>query len=216
MAARLGNRAEPIPQKVRSRERVDLRSYERQGVDTIPTVHMGPAVAQMERRRVQTNIGNLNRDIRAANRLLRTIRDTIRLLQEWIFALLEARRRLIEEFNAEPPTLSGLLQKYAPQETEGIVYLNEHHIQTAEELNHTLQETESRVTLTSAKMKNAEKRLRTISDILRANETYEKYKGVHDELKNYGGKDEKKNIRKIIKRSLMPTIEHCGISKKWV
>ena len=164
---------------VQSNERIDLRSYERQGVDIIPTVHMGPAVAQMERRGVQTNIGNLNRDIRAANRLLRTIRDTIRLLQEWIFALLEARRRLIEELNAEPPTLAGLLQKYAPHETEGIAYLNEHHIQTAEELDRALQETESRVTLTSAKMKNTEKRLRTISDILRANETCEQYEAVH-------------------------------------
>ena len=36
---------------VQSNERVDLRSYERQGVDTIPTVHMGPAVTQMEQRR---------------------------------------------------------------------------------------------------------------------------------------------------------------------
>ena len=43
-------------------ERLDLRSYERQGLDVIPTVHMGPAVVQMERRGIQTNIGNLNRE----------------------------------------------------------------------------------------------------------------------------------------------------------
>ena len=60
---------------VQSKERVDLRSYERQGVDTIPTVHMGPAVAQMEQRGIQTNIGNLNRDIRTVNRLLGSIRE---------------------------------------------------------------------------------------------------------------------------------------------
>ena len=40
-------------------ERLDLRSYERQGIDKIPTVHMGPAVSQMEKRGIQTNIGNL-------------------------------------------------------------------------------------------------------------------------------------------------------------
>ena len=51
-------------------ERLDLRSYERQGLDKIPTVHMGPAVSQMEKRGIQTNIGNLNRDITAANRLI--------------------------------------------------------------------------------------------------------------------------------------------------
>ena len=38
-------------------ERLDLRSYERQGLDKIPTVHMGPAVSQMEKRGIQTNIG---------------------------------------------------------------------------------------------------------------------------------------------------------------
>ena len=38
-------------------ERVDLRSYARQGLDIIPTVHEGAAVRQMEKRGIQTNIG---------------------------------------------------------------------------------------------------------------------------------------------------------------
>jgi hypothetical protein len=45
-------------------ERVDLRSYERQGIDTVPTVHMGPAVTQMEKRGMVTIVGTLNRDIK--------------------------------------------------------------------------------------------------------------------------------------------------------
>ena len=40
-------------------ERVDLRSYARQGLDIVPTVHEGAAVRQMEKRGIQTNIGNL-------------------------------------------------------------------------------------------------------------------------------------------------------------
>ena len=44
-------------------ERVDLRSYARQGLDIVPTVHEGAAVWQMEKRGIQTNIGNLNREI---------------------------------------------------------------------------------------------------------------------------------------------------------
>ena len=62
-------------------ERLDLRSYERQGLDKIPTVHMGPAVSQMEKRGRQTNIGNLNRDITAANRLMQSIRQMVRHLK---------------------------------------------------------------------------------------------------------------------------------------
>ena len=51
---------------VGSPERVDLRSYERQGLDILPTVHMGAAVTQMERRGIETNIGNLNHHQRLA------------------------------------------------------------------------------------------------------------------------------------------------------
>ncbi len=36
-------------------ERVDLRSYARQGIDIVPTVHEGAAVRQMEQRGIQTN-----------------------------------------------------------------------------------------------------------------------------------------------------------------
>ena len=38
-------------------ERVDLRSFERQGIQQIPTVHLGPAVHQMEKRGVETFLG---------------------------------------------------------------------------------------------------------------------------------------------------------------
>ena len=58
-----------------SPERLDLRSYVRQGIDKIPTVHMGPAVSQLEKKGIQTNIGNLNRDIKAANSLMQSIRQ---------------------------------------------------------------------------------------------------------------------------------------------
>ena len=37
-------------------ERLDLRSYARQGIEQIPTVHMGPAACQMEKKGIQTNI----------------------------------------------------------------------------------------------------------------------------------------------------------------
>ena len=74
-------------------ERLDLRSYERQGLDKIPTVHMGPAVSQMEKRGIQTNIGNLNRDITAANRLMQSIRQMVRHLKGWIADLKEKKAR---------------------------------------------------------------------------------------------------------------------------
>ena len=94
-------------------ERVDLRSYERQGLDIIPTVHEGAAVRQMEKRGIQTNIGNLNREIRAANNLMKSIRQLIQNLKGWITELGEKRKELLAQKAAEEAThLPNLLMKY--------------------------------------------------------------------------------------------------------
>ena len=64
-------------------ERIDHRSYKRQGVDKIPTVHMGPAASQMERRGIVTEKGNINREIAADNKLLKEIKARITRLYNW-------------------------------------------------------------------------------------------------------------------------------------
>ena len=94
-------------------ERVALRSFERQGIQQIPTVHLGPAVHQMEKRGVETFLGNLNRDIRAANSLMQSIRSAIRGLQRWIADLTEKKQLLLDALEkAKEPTLSDLLVDY--------------------------------------------------------------------------------------------------------
>ena len=94
-------------------ERVDLRSYARQGLDVVPTVHEGAAVRQMEKRGIQTNIGNLNREIRAANSMMKSIRQLIQNLKGWITELGEKRKELLVQKAAEEATLlPNLLMKY--------------------------------------------------------------------------------------------------------
>ena len=94
-------------------ERVDLRSFERQGIQQIPTVHLGPVAHQMEKRGIETFLGNLNRDIRAANSLMQSIRSAIRGLQHWIADLNEKKQLLLDALEkAKEPTLSDLLVDY--------------------------------------------------------------------------------------------------------
>lgn len=64
-------------------ELVDHRSYKRQGIDKIPTAHMGVAATQMEKRGVQTRKGDLNRQIAADNKLLKEIKARITRLYNW-------------------------------------------------------------------------------------------------------------------------------------
>ena len=55
------------------KDRIDHRSYERQGIDKIPTVHIGVFASQMERRGIKTRLGNINRAIVNFNKKLRYI-----------------------------------------------------------------------------------------------------------------------------------------------
>ena len=56
---------------------VDHRSYKRQGIDKIPSVHLGPAASQMEKRGIRTDKGEVNRQIAADNKLLKEIKARI-------------------------------------------------------------------------------------------------------------------------------------------
>lgn len=64
-------------------ERIDHRSYERQGIEQIPTVHMGVAATQMEKRGIRTEKGDVNRQIAADNKLLKEIKARITRLYNW-------------------------------------------------------------------------------------------------------------------------------------
>lgn len=64
-------------------ERIDNRSYARQGVEKIPNIHLGVAASHMEQRGIVTDKGNINRQIAADNRLLIEIENEIIRLNDW-------------------------------------------------------------------------------------------------------------------------------------
>ena len=82
-------------------ERIDHRSYERQGIDQIPTVHLGVAASAMEKRGIRTERGDLNREIEITNQKLRQLKARISKLQKWLKE---------EQANTEPPTLADYIQ----------------------------------------------------------------------------------------------------------
>ena len=64
--------------------RIDHRSYVDQGLDLIPTVHEGPHVRKMEKKGIRTEKGELNRWIKATNRMIRNIQATLAALKKWL------------------------------------------------------------------------------------------------------------------------------------
>ena len=93
--------------------RIDHRSYERQGVELLPTVHEGATVRAMEKKGIRTEKGEFNRWIRATNAVIRDIKKKIALLFDWIA---EAKAELAKP---QAPDLVSLLNAYYTQRRAG-------------------------------------------------------------------------------------------------
>ena len=65
-------------------KRVDHRSFERQGVEEIPTIHLGASASALERKGIEIDKGNINREIKKHNSLVKAIREKIAELTSWI------------------------------------------------------------------------------------------------------------------------------------
>ena len=200
-------------------ERVDLRSYARQGLDIVPTVHEGAAVRQMEKRGIQTNIGNLNREIRAANRLMKSIRQLIHNLKGWIAELGEKRKELLAQKAAEEVTLlPNLLMKYmeirkeerkdwtrAGQNrgtsqdlkavSEALSYLRQKGLSTVEDLEAFLESSGKSAADYRNQMKPKEARSKVIDGILASRTDCKECKPVYEKYQKIFFKKTKENFK---------------------
>jgi len=83
--------------------KVDHRSYERQGIDKVPTIHMGVAASQMEKKSICTDKGNRNREIVDFNKEIRQTKARIKKVKTWLYA-----QPIIN-----PPTFLSIMQPVA-------------------------------------------------------------------------------------------------------
>jgi len=90
-------------------ERIDHRSFVRQGKDEFPTVHLGSSAFQMEKRGIATERGNLNREIEVTNQRLRQLKARIAKLQTWLKE---------EAVSAEPLSLSDVVSNILSQRAQ--------------------------------------------------------------------------------------------------
>ena len=110
--------------------RIDHRSYERQGVDLLPTIHEGATVRAMEKKGIRTEKGEFNRWIKATNAVIKDIRKKISLLFDWIT---EIKAELAKP---QTPDLVSLLNDYYTQRKAG-AYSQKGKISNLKEMNET-------------------------------------------------------------------------------
>ena len=203
-------------------ERIDHRSYERQGVEKIPTVHVGVSATQMEKKGIVTERGELNRNIKAANRILREIRRLVRGLKDWIAELKERKAALLEALTearvqASEPTIPQLLARYMEQRGEeradwtskgklkgavsdfnkvqaAMEFLRQKEISTVETLDRRLDGISENAVAIRDSMRKAERRIKDIDTLLSHIGNYEKYKPVYKEYAAIGWKKQKEKF----------------------
>ena len=163
--------------------RIDHRSYARQGIDKIPTVHMGVAAAQMERRGIATERGNLNRQIEVTNQRLRQLKARIIKLKHWVE----------ETPNTAPPTLADIVHDILSRRKQSryqsisnlkaaarlLAFLQENHIKDMAGL-------EEKVTAMYAKqleirdtLKPMEQRLKVLDEHIKQAGYYLQFRGLY-------------------------------------
>ncbi len=173
--------------------RIDHRSYERQGVELLPTVHEGATVRAMEKKGIRTEKGEFNRWIKATNAVIRDIKKKITLLMGWI-ADMKA-----ELAKPQAPDLVSLLNAYYTQRKAG-VYSQKGKISNLKEMNetfnylrangiYTLEDLESRVSEHSAATESLKKtldeqtaRMKAIKQIYDSSAAFQSLKPVYDGL----------------------------------
>ena len=203
-------------------ERIDHRSYERQGIDQIPTVHVGVAASQMEKKGIVTERGEMNRNIKAANRILREIRRLVRGLKDWIVELKERKATLLEALaearaQASEPTIPQLLARYMEQRGEeradwtskgklkgavsdfnkvqaAMEFLRQKEISTVGTLDRQLDGISETAVAIRDSMRKAERRIKDIDTLLSHIGNYEKYKPVYREYAAIGWKKQKEKF----------------------
>ena len=95
-----------------------MRSYARQGIDKIPTVHLGPEAAGLERKGIRTNKGDLNREISRTNRLKAALKKTIRSLIDWLTDVKDTLREALREEEQEKTLPEYLLDYMSKRKAE--------------------------------------------------------------------------------------------------
>ena len=203
-------------------ERIDHRSYERQGIEQIPTVHVGVSATQMEKKGIVTERGELNRNIKAANRILREIRRLVRGLKDWLAELKERKATLLEALaearaQASEPTIPQLLARYMEQRGEeradwtskgklkgavsdfnkaqaAMEFLRQKEISTVETLDRQLDGISETAVAIRDSMRKAERRIKDIDTLLSHIGNYEKYKPVYKEYAAIGWKKQKEKF----------------------
>jgi ATP-dependent exoDNAse (exonuclease V) alpha subunit len=179
-------------------ERIDHRSNEERGIIEIPTVHLGVAASQMERKGIRTERGNKNREINYTNYKMRQLKARLIKIDKWL------NTELSKPEEDKPPALYEVINNILNQKSVSksnfyqsinnlknsakmLKFLSENKISDVGELQGKLQSMITKQRETAHELKSIERRMKTLDEHIRHSENYKENKPIkrkYNELKS--------------------------------
>jgi len=167
--------------------RINHKNYARQGLDIIPTIHLGMAASQMERKGIRTERGDINREIMVANSELRQLKARIKKLNKWIAE---------ESRNTESPTFADVISDILSRQGQIVVnaattsqildFLEAKQIQNYAGLEKYLQSLMGKQSALAHKLTPARKKLAEVTERINQYSNYKERKAEYDSfIKEY-------------------------------
>ena len=171
-------------------EKVDHRSYQRQGIEQIPTIHLGVSATQMEKKGIATDRGNINREIKHQNKILREIARRIKALLNWIRGIGKEEKAENENTKSTLPpkenllsVFENLIRKNADNHNadlekyiESYQFLKDKNITSISELKENISALRDKNYKTTRAIKDTEKKINDKVELIDQSEKYLKHK----------------------------------------
>ncbi|MBQ2724213.1 MAG: MobA/MobL family protein [Clostridia bacterium] len=172
--------------------RVDHRSYKRQGIEQIPTIHLGSAATQMERRGIRTEKGDTNRQIAADNKMIKELRARLSRLYAWSAeddhgVDSEQDIRLDVVNRALTHSLSDSQYQKIKNIKNGwaiFEFIQEHQIQSLADLRQYIKDKNSEYYRIRSEIVGLERQIAPLNERIEMWERYQTYKPIRQKLKN--------------------------------
>lgn len=174
-------------------EKVDHRSYQRQGIEQIPTIHLGISASQMEKKGITTDRGNINRKIKHQNKILKEISRRIKALLNWIRGIGKEEKAETENIKSTLPPKENLLSVFEnlirnnadnynadlEKYIESYQFLKEKNITCLSELKESIVTLRDKNYKTTRAIKDTEKRIDDNTKLIDQADKYLKHKDTY-------------------------------------
>lgn len=174
-------------------EKVDHRSYQRQGIEQIPTIHLGVSASQMEKKGIATDRGNINREIKHQNAILREITRRIKALLNWIRGIGKEEKADTGNIKSTLPPKENLLSVFEnlirnnadnhnadlEKYIESYQFLKDKNITSISELKENISALRDKNYKTTRAIKDTEKKINDRVQLIDQAEKYLKHKDTY-------------------------------------